>query len=69
MINMTGNVTIDLVYDEVKSLKKDIDYIKKHMVNVDLFLTTEEEVRLEETLEAHARGETTPLEEFRKKEC
>ncbi len=63
---MTEAVTMNMVYDELKSLKKEVTFIKKHMVDVDMFLTHEEEERLNEALEEHKKGKTISLENLRK---
>ena len=57
---------MDMVFDELKSLKKEVTFIKKHMVNVDMFMTPEEEERLTEALEEHKKGKTISLEDLKK---
>ena len=63
---MIEAVTMDMVFDELKSLKKEVTFIKKHMVDVDMFMTPEEEERLTEALEEHKKGKTISLEDLKK---
>ena len=49
---------------ELKAIRKELEYIKEHMVDVDMILTPEEEKRLEESLKAHREGKTVKLEDF-----
>ena len=63
---MTEAVTMNMVFDELKSLKKEVTFIKKHMVDVDMFMTPEEEERLTEALEEHKKGKTISLEDLKK---
>jgi len=63
---MTEAVTMNMVYDELRSMKKELNYIKEHMVDVDMFLTPEEEERLNEALEEHKKGKTISLEDLKK---
>ena len=54
------------VVEELKAIRKDLDYIKEHMVDVDTILTPAEEARLEESLKEYKEGKTTLLEDFEK---
>ena len=63
---MTEAVTINKVYNELRSMKKEINYIKEHMIDVDMFLTIEEEALLDEALEEHKKGKTISLANLRK---
>ena len=51
---------------ELKAIRKDLNYIKIHMVDADTILTPEEEIQLEESLKEHKEGKTTLLEDFEK---
>lgn len=46
---------------EMKSIKKDLKYIKFHMVDIDMILTLEEEEMLEEGLKEFDAGKTISL--------
>ena len=54
------------VIEELKMIRRDLDYIKKHMIDVDTILTIDEERRLEESLEEYKEGKTIKLEDFEK---
>jgi len=54
------------VIEELKMIRRDLDYIKKHMIDVDTILTIDEERRLEESLEEYKEGKTIELEDFEK---
>jgi hypothetical protein len=54
------------VVEELRAIREGLDYIKAHMVDVDMILTPEEEERLEESLREYKEGKATPLEEFEK---
>ena len=51
------------VIEELKMIRRDLDYIKKHMIDVDTILTIDEERRLEESLEEYKEGKRIKLEE------
>lgn len=52
--------------DELKAIREDLDYIKKHMVDVDMILINEEAARLKESLEEYKKGKAISLEDFEK---
>lgn len=52
--------------DELKAIREDLDYIKEHMIDVDMILTNEEVARLKESLEEYKDGKAIPLEDFEK---
>ena len=49
------------VYRELMMLKKEFDAMKQRMVEVEVFLTPEEEARLEESLEEYKQGKSVSL--------
>jgi len=57
---------IKQVMEKLDTIKLELDFIKKHMVDVDTILTLREEERLEESLEDLKKGRTISLEEFQK---
>ena len=65
MINMAG-ITIDKVNENVLKLMREVEYIRKHMVDVDVILTSEEEERLDESLRDYEEGRAVSLEDFEK---
>ena len=54
------------ILDELKTMKIDIEFIKENVVDMDTILTSEEEMRLNESLEEFQRGETISLKEIEK---
>ena len=63
---MAETITIRKIYDEIKGLKKEVTFIKKHMFDPDTILTTEESKRFEESMKELKEGKTTPLSEVKK---
>ncbi|ODS34971.1 MAG: hypothetical protein A7316_10910 [Candidatus Altiarchaeales archaeon WOR_SM1_86-2] len=54
------------ITNELIAIRKDLDYIKMHMVDADTILTPEEEIKLEESLKEYKEGKATLLEDFEK---
>ena len=53
-----------LVIKKLDLIKAELDYIKNHMVDIDVILTPEENQRLDESLEEYEEGKTISLEDF-----
>jgi len=58
--------TLEEIHNDLKTLKKDVTFIKKHMFDPDTIMTTEEARRFEESMRELKEGKTTPLSEFKK---
>ncbi len=56
----------DEIIAELKMIRKDLDYIKEHMIDIDSLLTKEESKQLDESIKEFKEGKTTTLEEFKK---
>ena len=54
------------ILTELKEIKKELKFIKKHMVDPDTIMTAEESKRFEESLRELKDGKTTPLSKLRK---
>lgn len=52
------------ILEELRVIREDLHYIKKHMVDIDMFLTAEEENMLDDSLKEYIEGRTTSLEKF-----
>lgn len=52
------------ILEELKVIKKDLRYIKKHMVDIDMVLTSGEEKVLKESIEEFKKGETIKLKDL-----
>lgn len=51
---------------ELLALRKEVQFIKNRMIDIDLVMTPDEEVVLDEALEAHKKGKTKRYEDLRK---
>ena len=54
------------IIQELKGIKKELRFIKEHMVDVDTILTPEEEVELDESLKELKEGKTFSLDDIKK---
>ena len=54
------------VIQELKTIKRDLEYIKLHMVDIDVILTPEEDKILEEGLEEFEAGKTISLSDLKR---
>lgn len=63
---MVETKTINKIYNELRSLKKEVTFIKKHMFDPDTIMTTEESRRFEQSLKELKEGKTTPLSKVKK---
>ena len=61
------DVTMQKMYQLMIYLKREVEFIKNNMVKEDMFLSLEDEEKLEETLEAHKKGKTILVEDFKRK--
>ncbi|MBS3077513.1 hypothetical protein J4233_04545 [Candidatus Pacearchaeota archaeon] len=63
---MTETASIEKVYMELLALKKEIDFIKTRIMDIEVVMTSEEEAQLEDALEQHKKGKTKKLEDLKK---
>lgn len=63
---MAETTTIRKIYDELKGIKEDVTFIKKHMFDPDTIMTTEESRRFEESLKELEEGKATSLSDLKK---
>ena len=54
------------LFEELKAIRKDLNYIKNNMVDRDMVLTSEEEKRLNISIEEYKKGKAISLENFKK---
>lgn len=52
------------IIKELKAIKKDLAYIKEHMIDIDSILTPEEEKILEEGIKEFKEGKAVKLEDL-----
>ena len=57
----------DTIVTELKAIRRDLNYIKEHMVDVDTILTPSEEKALEQSLKDYKEGRTVSLSEFERR--
>ena len=57
---------MEKVYREILALRKEVQIIKNHMVDIDIIMTPEEETQLVETIELHKKGKTKRIEDLKK---
>jgi hypothetical protein len=59
------DVTVEnRIWEELKAIREELEYIKAHMVDADTILTPDEEAFLEEALKELEAGKATKLDEF-----
>ncbi|MEK6900247.1 MAG: hypothetical protein AABX05_03930 [Nanoarchaeota archaeon] len=63
----TETIAVHQFAEELKTIHKDLEFIKEHMVDIDVILTQKEEWRLNEAIEEYKAGKTISLEDFQKK--
>jgi len=56
------------IVEELRAIRRDIDYIKTHMVDADTVLSKKDKESIRKALLEHRQGKTIPLEEFEKKQ-
>jgi hypothetical protein len=66
MINMTEIINMEKMYRELLALKKEVQFIKNRIVDIDLIMVPEEEAKLEEALEEHKKGRAKKFEDLKK---
>ncbi|MDP3734007.1 MAG: hypothetical protein Q8R37_02160 [Nanoarchaeota archaeon] len=54
------------ILEELKTIKVDLDFIKKHMFDPDTIMTTEESKRFEQSMKELKEGKTTPFSDLKK---
>jgi hypothetical protein len=59
-------MTSSELMQELKLIREELQYIKEHMVDVDMVLTPEEEESLDECMREYREGKTVRLEDFKR---
>ena len=52
------------IASELKAIRKELEYIRKHMVDVDMILTSEEQERLDLAIKEFKAGKTVSIEDL-----
>ncbi len=63
---MAETALADTILSELKVIRKDLSYIKEHMVDMDFLLSPDEAERLGESIKEHEAGKSVSLEDFEK---
>ncbi|MBS3156528.1 hypothetical protein J4413_04855 [Candidatus Woesearchaeota archaeon] len=63
---MAEVINVKKIYDELIGLKKEIIFIKRHMFDPDVIMTSEEARRFEQAMKEFKRGKTTSYENLKK---
>jgi len=63
---MEKTINMNKVYETLVALKREVDCIKEHMVDVDSILTQRENTDLDESLKELEEGKTFSLEDIKK---
>jgi hypothetical protein len=61
---MEETVNMEKMYGELLALRKEVHFIKTHMVDADTIMTTEEEERYERAMQELKEDKTTSLEDL-----
>lgn len=59
-------ITLDKVYKELILIKKELDYLKNHIIDEDNIMTQIEKKEYEESIRELNEGKTHSLEEIKK---
>ena len=63
---MSETINMNKIYETLVELKREVDFIKNHMVDVDVVLTPEENIELDESLKELEEGKTFSFEDIKK---
>jgi len=63
---MAETINMERMYREILALRREVQIIKNHMVEIDVIMTPEEETQLEETIDLHKKGKTRKLDDLKK---
>ena len=59
-------MTSSELMEELKVIREDLQYIREHMVDVDMILTPEEEEILNQSINELRNGKTTKLDDLKR---
>lgn len=57
-------IALQTIQEELKAIRIDLEYVKEHMVDVDVILTEEERRLLDESIKHEKQGKLISLEEL-----
>lgn len=59
-----SETALQTIQEELKAIRTDLEYLKEHMVDVDVILTEEERRLLDESVKHEKQGKLISLEEL-----
>ena len=65
-MEMDQTITLSKVYKEILLLKRELDNLKKYVIDEDTIMTNDEEEEYEESLREFEEGKTFSLEQIKK---
>ena len=63
---MAETINMEKMFREILALRKEVQAIKNHMIEIDVIMDPEDEAKLEEALEFHKKGKTKRFEDLKK---
>jgi len=63
---MQETINMEKLYGQILTLRKEIQFIKNLMIDIELVMTPDEEVILDQAIEEHRKGKTKRYEDLRK---
>ena len=63
---MAETINMNKIYETLIELRREVNFIKNHMIDVDTILTAEENIELDESLKELEEGKTFSLEDIKK---
>jgi len=66
LLFMAETVNMNKIYETLVELKREVNFIKNHMVDVDVILTSEENIELDESLKELEEGKTFSFDDIKK---
>jgi len=63
---MSETADLSRLFQELKVIKEDVTFIKKHMFDPDTIMTTEEARIFEQSIKEFKAGKTTPISKLKK---
>ena len=63
---MAETATMKKVYNEIKALRRELTSIKKHIIDTDSIMTSEERRTHEQSMKELREGKTIPLSQLKK---
>ncbi len=66
LLFMVETINMNKIYETLVELKREVNFIKNHMIDVDTILTPEENFELDESLKELEEGKAFSFEDIKK---